>query len=237
MLSCTFTFSNMAKKDPSFYKKHWEALGWGERSAKLDKERVKLLHKYLVGKKILDIGCGSGIYVDYLSSQGFNCTGVDFVKEFIDQATKAKKGQFIKASAENLPFKDNEFDSTYLFDVLEHGDDVKILKEAKRVTKKRLLVIVPKTVDDRLSDSGVIFRHYIDKSHLREYQKEDFQELARHADLKLSHVEPIHPLYNEAIFMALFDGPILWKKIIRKLVLFLLPEKKYPTEYFAVFER
>lgn len=219
------------------YLENSENFGWGVFSAKLDMERVNLLKKFINGKKILDVGCGSGLYVDYLTKYRFSATGVDFAEEFINFAKKERSGTFVLGKAEKLPFNDGQFDTVLLFDILEHGDDKKILMEAKRVSKKRILIIVPKIVDQKLAQSGVIFRHYIDKTHLREYEVEDLKELAKTANLKLIHIQPVHPLYNETVFMSLFSGSIFLKKVIRKIVFLLLPKRKYPTEYFVVFEK
>lgn len=223
-------------KQPKYYLNSSFSLGWGRDSVP-DKERLQLIGRFTRGKSVLDVGCGYGLYVDYASSLGFNATGVDFVDEFIESAKKSKKGNFIKGKAEKLPFKNNEFDTVFLFDILEHGDDVKILQEAKRVCNKRILAIVPKNVDFALEQTGVIFRHYIDKSHLREYKEGDIGHLAKKAGLRVVHLRKIHPLYNETIFLALFKGPVFLKKLLRKIIFLILPKVDYPTEYFAVFEK
>lgn len=226
----------MDRKPPNYYLNTASYFGWGANS-KPDEERLRLIDKYAVGKNILDIGCGVGLYVDYVTSKGYEGTGIDFVSKFIDKAREVFRGDFIKGKIEKLPFRENQFDTSFLFDVLEHGDDVKLLKEAKRVTVKRILIIVPRQVDTNLEQSGVIFRHYLDKSHLREYEEKDLKKLAKNAGLRLTYCEKIHPLYNETIFMALFTGPVFLKKIIRKIVFFILPKDNLPTEYFAVFEK
>lgn len=223
-------------KSAKYYLKSSYSLGWDKNSL-LDKERLQLISKFVQGKKVLDVGCGYGLYVDYLNKQGIEATGLDFVDEFIKFAKETKKGTFIKGEAEKLPFQDNFFDTIILFDILEHGDDIKILKEAKRVSEKAILVIVPKKVDYQLEQSGVIFRHYLDKSHLREYEREDIIALAKRVDVRLDYIEPVHPLYNETIFLSLFKGSIFVKKIVRKLIFFLLPKNYYFTEYFAVFKK
>lgn len=223
-------------KSTKYYLNSAKLLGW-DKTAQLDKQRLYLIKKFLFGKKILDVGCGYGLYVDYLSSQGFDVMGVDFVDDFITLARKTKKGKFVKGQAHNLPFENYSFETVLLFDILEHGDDKEILSEAKRISKKRILAIVPRKVDYQLEQSGVIFRHYLDKSHLREYEKEDIKNLAKKVNLKLIHLEEVHPLYNETIFLSLFEGNIIFKKIIRKIVFLLLPKKIYHTEYFAVFEK
>lgn len=220
-------------KSPKYYLQTAKTFGWAEGST-LDKERLELLKTFVSGRKILDVGSAYGMYVDYLVSEGFDAYGVDFVSEFILNSKKTKKGEFVKARADKLPFKNKEFETAILFDILEHGDDLKILSEAKRVTKKRILIIVPKIVDHDLEQGGVIFRHYIDKSHLREYTKESLRDLINKVGLKVVYIREVHPLYNETIFLSLFSGPRNLKKIIRKLVFFILPKKKYTTEIFSV---
>ncbi len=222
-------------KLPQYYLETSSILGWGVDSG-LDTERLKLIKQFIKGNNILDIGCGYGLYVDYLTSQGFNATGVDFVGDFIEAAKRIKKGDFIKGQAEHLPFGDKTFETVLLFDILEHGNDKDILSEAKRVSKKVILAVVPRKVDPQLEQSGVIFRHYMDKSHLREYEKEDIKKLANKSGLKLLHLQKIHPLYSETIFLSLFGGSLFVKKIIRKIVFAILPKVFYPTEYFVVFE-
>lgn len=225
----------MPKKGPSYYLEKADYLGWGKDW--LDNQRLELINKYLVGKKILDVGCGKGFYVDFLTKKGVDVTGVDFVAKFIREAKKLKQGRFIKADAQKLPFKDNEFDTVLLFDILEHGDDRLLLKESARVVKSKILVIVPRKVDRQLEQSGVIFRHYLDKSHLREYLESDFKGLAKECGLMVDTILPVHPLYNGTIFSALFGGSNILKKLVRKLVLLLLPKIDYPTEIFVVFNK
>lgn len=220
-----------------YYLNNSTEFGWGEVNAKPDTERVQLLEKFISGKTVLDMGCGFGIYVDLLSKKGFDVTGLDLVGKFVETAKQNKQGKFVKGTAQKTPFANNQFETVILFDVLEHGDDLKILNEAKRIAQKRILIIVPKIVDKRLSSSGVIYRHYIDKSHLREYQEEDFKSLAKKTNLKVTNCQSIHPLYNGTIFFELFEGSKVLKKIIRKLVLMFLKKRDYPTEIFAVLDK
>ena len=112
---------------------------------------MKYIHKYLEempkDAKILDVGAGTGRYSISLYEQGFqNVTAIELCKPNIGQF-KAK----LKKNGYNIPvyqgnaldlskFKDEEFDVTLVFGPMYHlhseEDKIKVLEEAKRVTKK-----------------------------------------------------------------------------------------------------
>lgn len=93
--------------------------------------------------RILEVGCGSGIYalvLDKLLNKGFY-TGIDL--EFkrgskgIKNRIKKIKSRFKIMNAQNLSFKNSSFDLVLSFSSLEHiKDDFKALKEICRVLKK-----------------------------------------------------------------------------------------------------
>lgn len=222
-------------REPNYYLENATDLCWGK--GKLDQERLQILKKFIKGKKILDVGCGVGVYVDYLSKLGFEAVGVDFVSEFIVKALKNQQGTFLVAAADKLPFKNKSFDTVLLFNILEHGDDKKILAEAKRVAKGRIIVIVPKVVDQSLADTGVIYRHYLDKSHQREYSIQDLKFLARKVGLKIELIKKTQLLPNFAVFAALFKGPTIIYKVIGKLIFLPFLRRDYSTEILAIFDK
>jgi hypothetical protein len=77
----------------------------------------------------------------------------------------------------NLPLSDKSFDTTFCYDVLEHVDDAAALAELARVTRKRILVAVPRT-DDVMAPYGLTFFHYRDTTHLRTYTEGSLAALA-----------------------------------------------------------
>lgn len=86
-------------------------------------ERAKHLPKNLV---ILDLGCGTGEFLEQLSTMGFDTYGVDFDKDAIEIARKrfGLKNVF-SASFEDFFAKTNlpKFDIITFFEVLEHLDN------------------------------------------------------------------------------------------------------------------
>ncbi|MBW2986894.1 class I SAM-dependent methyltransferase [Candidatus Woesearchaeota archaeon] len=88
--------------------------------------------------KLLDVGCGTG-----LSAKIFNCdiTGIDPAEKLLEQAPF----KILKAKAESLPFKDNEFDVVIAVTSIHNFDDIeKGLKEIKRVGKDKFALTVLK---------------------------------------------------------------------------------------------
>lgn len=91
--------------------------------------------------KVLDICCGTGditLYLFNLVPNG-NVIGIDFSEEMLKIAKNRAAGkniQFINADALNLPFKDAEFDASFISFGLRNLVDLKKgLQEMKRVTK------------------------------------------------------------------------------------------------------
>lgn len=93
-----------------------------------------LKHVDLKGKRILDVGCGTGTYVRKFKDFSDDVYGVDIDPEKISQA-RLTAARVTVAPAEALPFPDGFFDVVFLHEVIEHvGDDQQAVAEAVRVT-------------------------------------------------------------------------------------------------------
>ncbi len=109
-------------------------------------ERKKIVFSMLGKdfKKILDIGCGPGVYADELSKRCEEFYGVDISPEMINMAKSKKYGnaKFSIGEIENLQFKDELFDGVICVGVLEYLDNIEdAVKEIARVTKKNGIAI------------------------------------------------------------------------------------------------
>lgn len=104
-------------------------------------------YKETFPQRILDIGCGSGVFVEYLKNFNSNIFGIDISPQILALLRQRNKGiQVAAADAARLPLKDNSFDLISLIDVLEHmDDDRKLISDIGRLLKPCgiLLLSVP----------------------------------------------------------------------------------------------
>lgn len=96
-----------------------------------------------VGSKVLDLGCGPGLFSLLLDSAGMDVIGVDYSDGMIDKAVsnakdKASSAKFMRMDAQALDFENNSFDlvvSRDLFWNLERPE--KAYREILRVLKPK----------------------------------------------------------------------------------------------------
>ena len=103
-------------------------------------------NKTLKNLKILDVGCGGGIFCEPLARLGANVTGIDTNKKAIHSAKIHAKSQNLKIRYLNTNLvsinSEEKFDIITCMEVLEHVDDVLIvLQDIKRKLKKNGLFV------------------------------------------------------------------------------------------------
>lgn len=95
----------------------------------------------LQGKKLLDVGCGGGMFSEALARLGCEVTGIDPSAKSVEagraHATSAGLDiTYEHARGEQLPFDDGQFDLVVCCDVLEHVDDLDaVMSETSRVLR------------------------------------------------------------------------------------------------------
>ena len=119
---------------------------------------VKSIKKaFPAGINILDVGSGEFGLATYMGG-GYTITGTD-----IDFGKKRQKGlRIVKASAENLPFKDRQFDVVISVDMMEHLPQSirqKAVFEMVRVAKSKVYISFPRgTLSEKID--GLISKYY-----------------------------------------------------------------------------
>ncbi|CAM4111126.1 SAM-dependent methyltransferase [Bacillus manliponensis] len=107
------------------------------------------------GKKILDVGCGGGIYTKELTHMGASeVIGFDFSKEILEAAREncahLQNVSFVQGDAHNINFPNETFDIVISRAVVHHLKNVSLfLQEAYRILKHDgVLILQDRTIED-----------------------------------------------------------------------------------------
>ena len=146
------------------------------------KYKAALENLEFAGGVVLDLGCGSGLLFNEVSSQSKMIVGLDISGKLLlkakDQADKSKKVFVLQADADHLPFKDASFDVIFAFTVLQNLPKPDVtLKELERVNKRGGRIVVTglkkafpfSTFVDALEGSGMKVISFIDNRDLKCY--------------------------------------------------------------------
>lgn len=107
--------------------------------------RMALRWAELAGRRVLDVGCGVGMYTAAFLRETPHVFGVEIELERALQA-RGRAAGVAQAPGERLPFPDCSFDVLFSHEVLEHvSDDRACVSEMARVTRPggRIVVFVP----------------------------------------------------------------------------------------------
>lgn len=105
-----------------------------------DDPRLDALHRWLgpvMGRLVLDLGCGKGRFAACLSESGARVIGFDLSHGML-QAARQKRLSVARASARRLPLADACSDAVVLVEVIEHvapSDLSSLLREVHRVLR------------------------------------------------------------------------------------------------------
>jgi len=199
-----------------------------------------ILQRFYAGafpKRILDIGCGGGAFLERLKIFKSKAFGIDLDYEILN--TLSRRNSHINttvADAKNLPFRNNCFDLVTLIDVLEHIDDGKglILTIKKTLNDKGvLLVCVP-------AYSALYGKHDKMYGHKRRYSRKELIELLERAGfmvIRATYFQPafVLPLWIKRkilITSSTNDDFIMLPKPINSIINKILCMEKYYLRRF-----
>ena len=99
--------------------------------------RLNLIRQFLSleGARVLDVGCGLGLYVRKLREFSDDVVGIDIDPKRLRQGARTTPG-LVLAASEDLPFRTGSFDLVVLNEVIEHvRSDGATIADAVRVVR------------------------------------------------------------------------------------------------------
>lgn len=176
------------------------------------------------GGALLDIGCGTGLFVEKYLRHGGTAVGIDLSRNMIERA-RARCGcsDFTLGTGESIPFSDNTFDAISSLLVFSYVRDPQaMLKEAYRVLRPGGAISIC-TLGKKLLTSGIpVIYRVSEKIRIPHVVMKDFGEYyydegemyqlfsgAGFCDVKVNwcsfaHIDMVDPLFNLAQRMEPF---------------------------------
>lgn len=164
-------------------------------------------------KKLLDVGCGSGGYINLSCykelEKEYKIYGIDFLEENIISIKKRyPQGSFKFGDAHAIPFPEKSFDAVLARHVLEHVYDIKkTIKEIKRICKNNaeIFIAVPHPRFEHVMMH--IIPHYLKKGHHHEriFNKDEFCKMLVQEGFKIEKItNDKWPIFILDLFFGFF---------------------------------
>jgi len=175
--------------------------------------------------RILENGCGIGLYVEHLTLLGGKVAGLEYDFQRAAEAAKRSRG-ILNAAGESLPFPSSAFDLILSHEVIEHvADDRAAVCEMVRVLKPggRIVLFCPNR-GYAFETHGVYWNHkyyfgnklfvnYLPRSwrnrlapHVRVYSRSDLQRLFEALPVRFVQRTIIFGAYDNVIARSAIIG-------------------------------
>lgn len=225
-----------ASKGQEYYEKFYTTSDW-QNKILFNKIFITTIFK-IVGifrketqiKKVLDIGCGTGIYTKLLSEKGYDALGVDFANTAIEKAKiKFPACRFMQQDARAFSLQE-KFDLLFskglsifnTYDFKDTSDTINSWKDL--LSESGLIVIMSRTNFSKSSPSGWYF-----------HNEDEILTMFRNSELNTS----IYYLYSKFQYILLLPLP---KKLLVKFVSsmsknLIIKLLKVPVNYIVILEK
>lgn len=166
----------------------------------------KLIQK-ITGNKtgaLLDIGAGTGAFVNYMSTMGWRAEGLEPDDSAIKRAA-AVYGIQLKPSTELFNLTPSSYDAITLWHVLEHVHDLHgYIEQLKKLIKPsgKIFIAVPNYTSFDAEHYGASWAAYDVPRHLYHFSPASMTELMNRHHLKIAS---IHPMWFDSYYVSLLS--------------------------------
>lgn len=157
------------------------------------RKRFNLLQPYFAEsskRKVLDIGCSNGVFLDLFREKGWQTWGVE--PSGSGETARQKGYKILKTNFENAELPQNYFDLALLNHTLEHMENpVLVLKKAYKILKKGGVVFVDVPNAGGLGSKllGKYWPYKLPDEHKHQFTKESLSKVLKSAGFKVLHWE------------------------------------------------
>jgi ubiquinone/menaquinone biosynthesis C-methylase UbiE len=186
--------------------------------------RFEILEKYCLGKRVADLGCGTGSYLIPLSKITKEIVGVDFSQEMLNTLQAKLESQprnnirIYRENIKNMSLGTGAFDVVYSVATLYHVPEVeKVILEMNRILRKGGIAVFE--LGNLWSLSTVVVRNYPTGVKSLHISLRRMQQIIRQAKFKVLE-------YKAFQLLPMLGGPIYmfplvtnkWKIIMGKKI-------------------
>lgn len=185
-------------------------------------------------KSVLDIGCGAGLYIDYLRSKGFKVQGIELSEWGYKSATKKLGLKVHNTPLRKSTIKTNSIDVITMYDLLEHTRSP--LLELKHIKKllgdDGLLIINVPNFDSFISNkTGSQWNKLIPPNHLYHFTTDSLTNILNKSGFKIISIATNNGDAKE------FNGELFASLISSTLGIIYPQIKKSYNQRFTPLER
>ncbi len=153
-------------------------------------ERIEIIRQFtgeVKGKRLLDIGCGTGWFLDVAQEAGFGVCGQELGKELAKWTAKRLGVDVHSCPVSDIPLK-QKFDVITMFDLIEHvTDPVQLVRDCKQLLTPSgiMLVFTPNfdslAINVMKENSNLI----TPAEHLTYFTRKSVEKIAEQTDMEL----------------------------------------------------
>jgi 2-polyprenyl-3-methyl-5-hydroxy-6-metoxy-1,4-benzoquinol methylase len=151
-------------------------------------QTLEHLERFMSPGKILDIGCGPGIFLSGAVSRGWTAYGLDLSSFAVKYANEnLRLNEVKKMDVEDMDYPDNSFDAVTMFHVIEHvSDPKKLVQTCNRIIKPNGIFAVetPDISTRRAKKAGADWKYLKIPEHVNYFSLKTLSKLLTDAGFK-----------------------------------------------------
>lgn len=195
------------------------------------------------GNRLLDAGCGFGLFTSIALKNKYHCYGIDSDENSLKIAQELYGIRCHRESVYQTSLPENSIDTVVFNDVIEHLDFIPLRKEIERLGARRIILYSSNLKNKAL----IIFRRLTDHKEHREYSLSDIQRELEKSGFTLTRLSYLNyialPLTGGLKYRPLFTlrkhgrGIYLLDRFIKSLAECTKLGRYFAFRYVSVFDR